>query len=394
MPYYRRNLYVLAVALLLASASWYLIVPFLPFFIEDMGVEKSMLPYWIGIVFAAQSLASIVMQPFWGRVGDSVGRKPMILRAGFSLVAIYFLMSICNNPWQLAVLRFMNGALTGFIPGCYALIATNTPEELAPQSVASAQASVSVGYIAGPALGGVLASLVGYRHSMQIAGAAVLISTLLVIWLVQEPNKTSNKVGTSFLGDFGIALRSPVQSSILFAVMLAWMFNAAVSPYLGPHVKHLYPGVDQWLVGLIFSLPAFAFIITVKRWTSLGECWGFEKPMVIGFVGTAVGAIVMAFLDNLWTFGAFYFITGIWLAIFAPSISGVTITRVEESFRGRAFGIQQSAGMTGAVLAPLVAARLFKAYGLPGVLVFIAVVYLVGAFVFRLMIRKWPKPVA
>ncbi len=391
MPYYRRNLYVLAVALLLASASWYLIVPFLPFFIEDMGVEENMLPYWIGIVFAAQSLASIVMQPFWGRVGDSVGRKPMILRAGFSLVVIYFLMSICHSPWQLAILRFMNGALTGFIPGCYALIATNTPEELAPQAVASAQASVSVGYIAGPALGGVLASLVGYRHSMQIAGTAVLISTLLVVWLVQEPNKTSSKVETSLLGDFGIALRSPVQSSILFAVMLSWMFNAAVSPYLGPHVKHLYPGVDQWLVGLIFSLPAFAFVITVKRWTSLGECWGFEKPIVIGLIGTAVGAVCMAFINNIWTFGVFYFITGLWLATFAPSISGVTITRVEEGFRGRAFGIQQSAGTTGAFVAPLTAAWIFEVHGLPGVLILLASIYLVGAFVFRLMIRKWPK---
>lgn len=391
MPYYRRNLFVLSCTIFLAAVSWNQVMPYLPLFLKGMGVEAGALPYWIAIVFAVQSLASMVTQPFWGKLGDSYGRKPMILRAGICLAGVYFGMSFCHSPWELAIYRFLNGALTGFIPGSYALIATNTPEDEAPRSVATAQAAANAGLIVGPALGGVLAGPVGYRGSMQIAGSAVLLATILVWRLVKEPNKVKPVEKTSLVEDFAISIRSPIQSSLLFAVMLAWIYGAAIGPYLTLHLTKLNGNSPEWLVGVVYALPAAAFILTARTWTNLGERWGYERSIVIGLVGGAIGAATLAFAHSIWTFGVLYFVTGAWLAAMSPSVSAITCTRVEESFRGRAYGIQQSAGTFGALIAPLVAARVAAVLGISAIFAMNALLLIVGAVIFRGMVSRWTK---
>ncbi|MGB9619645.1 MAG: MFS transporter, partial [Armatimonadota bacterium] len=292
--------------------------------------------------------------------------------------------------WQLALLRFLNGALTGFIPGSYALIATNTPEEIAPQYVATAQAASNAGLVAGPALGGFLASIMGYRGSMQIAGAAVLLSTLVVLWFVEERNRVQPEQSTSLLNDFRTALSSPVQVSILFAVMLSWVFGSAISPYLTLHLNWLSGESPEWVAGLIFALPAVAFVLTARRWTGLGERWGYERSILIGLIGAGLGSLVLAFVRGIWTFAAVYLVTGIFLSALSPSVSGLTISRVDESFRGRAYGIQQSAGTLGGLLAPLAAARIGAAFGIPSIFVFVGVVFLAGCAVFKVLVGRWP----
>ncbi|MCX8052432.1 MAG: MFS transporter [Armatimonadetes bacterium] len=391
MPYYRRNIYVLSITIGLASLSWYQVIPFLPLFIGEMGTPRTMLPYWVGVAFAAQSLGSMLFQPLWGKLADSYGRKPMILRAGFCLSIIYFSMSVCRTPWQLAILRFLNGALTGYIPGSYALIATNTPEEIAPQYVATAQAVSNIGLIAGPALGGLLASLVGFRGSMLVAGAAVLLSTLVVLCLVEERNRVRPDTQTGLAADFRTALCSPLQLSILFAVMFAWIFGSAISPYLTLHLKGFNSGAPEWIVGVVYSLPAVSFILTARWWTSLGEKWGYQRSIEIGLIGGGIGSLVLAFVHNIWIFGAVYFATGVFVSALSPSISGLTISRIEESFRGRAYGIQQSAGTFGGFIAPLVAAKVSAVWGIPGIFVFVGTVLIVGSAIFRSLVKRWPR---
>ena len=101
MPYYRRNLYVLSVTVLLASLSWQQIIAFLPKFLKEIGGEGRHFELWVGVIFASQSLAAIVMQPFWGKLGDNFGRKTMIIRAGLCLAGVYYGMILCQAPWQL-----------------------------------------------------------------------------------------------------------------------------------------------------------------------------------------------------------------------------------------------------------------------------------------------------
>lgn len=391
MPYYRRNLYVLSTTVFLAALSWNQVMPFISVFLRDLGASKAGLPYWIGGAFAAQSFASMFAQPFWAKLGDASGRKRMIIRAGLCLSGVYFGMSVCQTPVQLAFLRFLNGALTGFIPGSYALIATNTPEEHAPRSLATAQSMVNAGLIAGPALGGFVAGLTGYRVSMQIAGSAVLLSTLLVLWLVQEPNKPDTVHDSSLLEDFQTSLRSPMQSSLMFVVFMTGTAGLAVGPYLALHLKNLLGNGPDWIVGAVFALPAAAFVLTAHLWSRLGDQVGYQKTIIVGLIAGGLLSIPLVFTHNIWAFGAIYFAAGVWTAAVSPSTAALTCSRVVDSFRGRAYAMQNSATTLGGLVAPLVAARLVASYGYSSVFAYSSAALLIGGFTFPVLVRRWRK---
>src|SRR5690606_13671692 len=146
-----------------------------------MGVTEG-LNLWAGIAVSAHFVTGIFMMPVWGKLGDKYGRKPMAVRAGFSLSLIYLLTSFAAAPWHVAVLRLLNGALTGFIPMSIALIGTNTPPPYAARYVASLQTSSAAGTVIGPVLGGTLAALFGVRGALTASAVLVFISTLLTVF--------------------------------------------------------------------------------------------------------------------------------------------------------------------------------------------------------------------
>ncbi|MDD2485956.1 MAG: MFS transporter [bacterium] len=394
MPYYRRNLLILSTTVFLASMSWSQIMPFLPLFLQDIGVKHNLLR-WSGLIFAAHPVAAMFAQPAWGKLGDKYGRKTMVIRAGFCLGCIYFAMSLCTSPWQLVLLRFINGALTGFIPGSYALIATNTPQKIAPRAVATAQTASATGMIIGPAIGGLLAHIFGYHGSMRISGAAVLFATLLVWLLVQETHKPSTaEEQTSLLQDFLVALHSPILRSVMLAVALYGTFAAAINPILALHLKQLSGTAPIWLTGVIFSLPGLAFTFSAYLWTTFGERNDHRIAVNIGLAGTFVLAFLLYFIHNLWIFAAAYFAAGLCLAAITPSASAIICTRVNADFHGRAYGLQQSAGMLGALIAPLASGFVGTAFGIPSVFIMISSLFMAGFIAINIIFKRWPLPVA
>lgn len=392
MPYYRRNIIILATSIFLAAASWTQVIPFLPFFMRGLGIHGNDLFLWTGIIFSAQSVASIIAQPFWGKMGDKYGRKPITVRAGFGLVVIYFAMSFVTDIWQLLAVRVLNGVLTGFIPGATALIATNTPREIAPRYVATTQTSSAAGQIVGPLIGGLLAAACGYRGSMRVSGVAVLLCTLLVIWFVKEPNKAEIAEPTSLFEDFAASLRSPVLASIMLTVMLYGLTISAINPFLTLHISKIAPGSPDWVSGVIYSLPPIALVLTAHLWTHFGKRWGYNRAIVAGFAGSAVCILALAVTRNIWVFSAAFFASGVFLAAINPSAASLIIVRVNEEFRGRAYGMQTSAGTLGNFMAPLLAGYISAAFGIPAIFVVMGCILFAGALFFPSLVRMWDSP--
>ncbi|MGQ9778680.1 MAG: MFS transporter [Bacillota bacterium] len=354
MPVYRRNLFVLCFTIFLAAVSWNQVIPLLPDFLAELGVRRS-LAFWSGMVFAVQSLAAIFMQPFWGRLGDRVGRKPMVLRAGFCLAGIYFLMSVCRRPWQLAFLRFLNGALTGFIPGSYALIATNTPEDLAGRYVAAAQSASAIGGLVGPVIGTTLATLVGLRWSLRLSAGVVFGATLLVLLLVREEQKPVPQPDAGYLADLYPAAKHPCMPLVLIVAFLGAAVNPAIQPILPLHLVRLRGTLTPWIRGAIYSLPGLAFVLTALAWTRLGEKRKRPRMMRWGLMGTSVTLLALALAGSVWLFALLYFVLGIFLAALGPNAAAHMAEEVPQELRGRAYGLWQAANTSGSFVGPLLA---------------------------------------
>ena len=383
MPYYQRNILVLSTTIFLATLSWQQVMPFLSFFLEDLGASNP--AAWTCGVFAAQALAFILAMPLWGKLADTLGRKPMIIRAGVCLVGIYFGMSYCTAPWHVLVFRFLNGALTGFIPSSFALIATNTPQDKAPRFMATAQTAGALGSVIGPPIGGLLADQFGYRGSMRVSGLAVLISVLLVWWFVKEPNKARDTEKTSILEDLRTAARSRVLSSVLFAALVSAVLFSAIGPVLALHLKRIQGGGPQWIAGMVFALPAVAFMVSAHWWSRAGERWGYRRVIMLGLLGGGIGALLLAPIGNIWVFALIYFACGLLMASVSPAIGAIICLRVDETFRGRAYTMQQASGVLGALLALLGGLYVGKVFGTPGIFVMSGILMLLGAIAYRIM---------
>ena len=216
---------------------------------------------------------------------------------------------------------------------------------------------------------------------MRVSGTAVLISTLLVLWLVKEPNRVAPDKKTSLLQDFGISLRSPVMTYLMCIVMVQTVFGAAISPVLTLHLRKLGGNPPDWLTGAVFAIPAFAFVVSAQRWARFGQRGGFEKTISIGLVGSALSIFSLYIAHSIWVFAFLYFATGLFIAAISPAASAITCFKVDEGFRGRAYGMQHSAALVGAFIAPLAASQIGASFGIPAIFVFVGTVFVIGWFV-------------
>jgi len=132
-----------------------MVVPFLPFFIRELGVsDEGSIARWSGIVFSGPFIISFFTTPLWGTLGDRYGRKLIMIRAIFGLGLAQLLTSLSQNVYQLFIFRIIQGAISGFIPSALAFISAESPYEKKGYAIGVLQTATSSGQLIGPLFGG------------------------------------------------------------------------------------------------------------------------------------------------------------------------------------------------------------------------------------------------
>lgn len=130
MPAWRRTLYILTAAEFIAVAGFTVIMPFLPYFVQELGItDPDQVKLWTGRLFAAQAVSMAAIAPIWGTLADRYSRKLMVERAMFGGALVFIGMGLVQNVYQLLALRILQGFLTGTVPAATALVASTTPRE-------------------------------------------------------------------------------------------------------------------------------------------------------------------------------------------------------------------------------------------------------------------------
>ncbi|GIN84523.1 MFS transporter [Heyndrickxia sporothermodurans] len=352
---WKRNLWVLWIGVFFTSASYSMVIPFLPIFLLQIHVHQH-IELWAGLLFSAAFFAGAISAPFWGMLSDKYGRKPMIIRAGIFLFIIYTLTAFVTNPYELLILRIMQGLLTGFIPGAIALIGTNTPSNKVGYALSMISTASASGGVIGPLLGGGIAELVGNRLAFASAGFFVFISTLLVIFWVKEDNFTPNKKRGSVMNDIKIAWTNRPFIFVLFLTIITACSLMTIEPVLPLYIVKLGGSSDNasLLAGIVFSLPGIASVLFASYWGKLADKIGFHKVLVIGLFGGGIGTIAQIIFSHIWGFSIIRFVFGVFFCAVFPAINGLVVKATPESFRGRAFGLNQTANQIGGMIGPMI----------------------------------------
>ncbi|MFD2444780.1 MFS transporter [Bacillus sp. CGMCC 1.16607] len=352
---WKRNLWVLWVGVFFTSASFSMVIPFLPIFLLQIGVHEHT-EMWSGLLFSSAFFAGAIASPFWGRMADKYGRKPMIIRAGFALFVIYTLMAFVTNPYEILALRILQGLLSGFIPGAIALIGTNTPSEKVGYALSLISSASASGGILGPLLGGGMAELVGNRWAFASGGMIVGLATFLIIFWVKEENFKPSKEKGSVVKDFKVALSNRPFFLVLILTLVTSCSIMTIEPVLPLYILELGASSNKTslLAGIVFSLPGIASALFAPFWGRWADKVGFQRVLFIGLMGGGIGTLAQILFSSIWGFSLIRFAFGIFFCAVFPALNGLVVKSTPDDFRGRAFSLNQTANQLGGMTGPII----------------------------------------
>jgi DHA1 family multidrug resistance protein-like MFS transporter len=303
MEYWKKNLYVLWGTQFLTMIGMNLVVPFLPFYIRDLGISNEKeLAQWSGLVFAGPFITSFIATPLWGSLGDKHGRKLMVVRAIFGLALSQVFIGFSQNVYQLFFFRMVQGAISGFIPAALTLVSTSTPKARIGYALGLLQSATAGGIMVGPAVGGFLADIIGYREIFFITAGLCFIGGVVVIKLVHEveqPRVTSN--APSVLQNFRLMLTDKQLRIVAIVIVVSQAAGLMIEPLFALFIETFKTNTKyiSTLTGLTFAVAGIFMVISAPWWGRRNDRLGYKRNLIIALTGTGIAYSLHMIVPNL-----------------------------------------------------------------------------------------------
>lgn len=340
----------------LMSASYTMLIPFLPIYLKnDLGASPESLNIWTGAIFAISFAVCAVMAPIWGKMADSKGKKLMLIRSSSLIALTYFLGALVQTPFQLFLVRILQGFAAGLWPASLALTSAYTPANKVGISMGVMQSANICGGILGPLFGGVLAESFGIRTSFFISAGALCAITLVTIFFIKEPPKAQDQKDKAVVS-YGELLKRNGIMILLIATGLTNMVILLLQPILTLYIGELR-GTDENLIlisGLVFSLSGFAGAIAAPIWGRKGQAIGFYRTMVTALIAAGILIAAQYIPNTLVPFAILQFCVGLGFSGIFPSANAMIVNLTSPLERGSAFGMLFSSQQIGGAIGPLI----------------------------------------
>lgn len=392
-PIWKKNLFVLSIAVLIAGIAFSEIMPFLSLYINTLGnFSHQQLNFWSGIVYSGTFIVSAVVSPWWGKLADKKGRKPMILRAGIGMSVVIACMGLVQNVWQLLLLRMLQGVFAGFISNSNALVATETPKTNSGQALGTIASATTAGTLLGPLVGGALTSIFSYRITFMITGGLLLLCSILVLFFVHEDDfkpVTAKKLDKAS----GVikSLRSPhLIFGLLLTTLIIQAANNSINPIVSLYIRQLLNGHDNvvFISGVIAALPGIATFLVASRFGALGDKIGTHKIIVAGFIAASIFFFLTAFVRNTVELGILRFLVGFSDACLFPQVQTMLTKNSPAAVTGRIFSWNQSAMYIGNIVGPLLGSFVSGMFNYSMVFIVTTVIVLINLLLFRINVIR------
>ncbi|MDX8045245.1 MFS transporter [Gracilibacillus sp. S3-1-1] len=342
----KKVLAILFAVMFFVMVGFGIIIPVLPFYAEELGAS----PVTLGLLMATYSVMQFLFSPMWGRISDKIGRKPVLMIGIAGLALSFFLLAIATQVWMLFAARIIGGILSAAnMPTVTAYVADITTEEDRGKGMGIIGAAVGLGFIFGPAIGGVFASS-NLAIPFYLSGVSSIITFLLVAFVLKESIPEKGVVREKKRPSLLAALKSP--NANLFILQGFVSISLAGLEATFAYFAFDRAGLGTVRLGYIFMIMGLAGAIVqgglVGQMTKrLGE----GKVIQIGIIGSAIGFALILFVQDFVTAAIFLTIFGLGNGLIRPAVSSL-LTKKASSGYGQVTGLLSSFDSLGRIIGP------------------------------------------
>ncbi len=386
---WRRNQYVMVATVFVVFTGFAFVLPFLPLYVRELGVERrDRAALWGGVLIGIAPLLAGLLAPVWGRLGDRFGQKRMAVRALVAYVILLVLSSLVTSVGQLFALRVGVGLFGGIGPLGLAMATSLAPREETGRAVGMVQAAQILSAAVGPLAGGFLADAVGIRQTFLATAVLCALALLLVVRFYQEAPPTVSAGGPPRAGFLDV-LRIPAVPSLLVVLFLVNFIGRSFTPILPLHLHELGIGRERlaFSTGLLISVYSVAAALSAA---GLGRASRERSPRALLVATLVGGALTVLPMAQVPSYG--------WILVLAALLglaSGGSLTlcytigglMVPPAIKTTAFGFFSGAALFGGAVSPSVAGLIAR-WHLRGIYFVDAALYVLLALALVWPLRK------
>lgn len=352
-----RRMWIIFLIIFINMLGFGIILPLLPYYVESFGAG----PITIGFLAAAYSLFQLLSAPILGELSDKFGRRPILLFSIGGTALSFGLLGFANSIPLLFLSRIIDGASGGNVSTAQAYVADITSKENRTQGMSMMMAAFSLGFILGPAMGGLL-SVYGYNVPAFVAGIIALIATILTFFFlpesmkINEASKAAVKKRKKFfsLKDFSNALNHPEVGlflSISFMMMFAFSLMQGTFALFSEHTLHLTAKDNGYIfayLGLIGIIMQMFLLKRILKW--IPE----RKAIIISIICMALALGLIAFSNSMPLLFLAVTLLAFGNSISGPVLTGLVSKKTLDSEQGNIMGVNQSIGSIARLFGPIV----------------------------------------
>lgn len=351
----RKVFILLGFIIFLTMVGYGIVLPTLPFVAERLGLTS----FQMGTLITGWAVAQLAAAPLWGRLADTWGRKRVLL-AGLSGFAVaFFLLVFAKSYWQLLFARIIGAALSsGTLPAVIALISDLTDLKHRNVAIAKVGAINGLGFLCGPAVGGLFAPF-GVHAPFIVAGSCAFLTLPIAMKYLFEPeNKTMLKreQTTVFKSIAMVAKRGYWQLfTVTFGVSMA---ASSFFGLLGYFMIEKF-AASPMMVSFAFSSQAGISVIVQFFLLERFYQWFEEESLAAnGLLFITFGFSLIAFSPHLSIAIIGCLFTGFGQACVNPTILSI-LSKREAYGQGMTIGMHQAMNSLGRIVGPLIGGAVF-----------------------------------
>ena len=333
-----------------------MVVPILGRYADRFGASG----FEIGLLFSSFSIAQFFFAPFMGRLSDRIGRKPVIIISLLGTAVGSFVTGAAGTLWLLFLGRFLDGASGASVSVAQSAVTDIAPPEQRARLLGMLGAAFGVGFVLGPAIGG-LAALGGPHVPFYVAGVFALCNAVAAFIRLPETNQNIGKArdATQVVS----RRRSFAWNRFTMTALLSGTAFAGFEATFSLFGERRFQLTEGSAAAVFLVVGVMLVIVQGGLIGPLTKAFGSERLLTAGFVTLIAGFIVLS-IAEVWVVLFFALaLLSLGQGLVTPSLASVVDDSVLPERRGEVLGVQQSAGALARIIGPAIAGLLFDHAG-------------------------------